>query len=325
MGNFASGKTAPENRLASPISKKNRFWVKVRQQKYLFLMLLPSAILLIMFSYLPLSGWYMAFSNYRIGKPLFSGEFLGLEHFRSVFQDSSDLGYLVRNTLGMNLLSMFISPVVAITVALLLREVRWKTGAKIVQTALFFPYFLSIVIVYAIVNSMFAVNSGVINQFLVRIGVLERGLNILGDPKYAWGLMIGVGLWSGVGYSSVLYLAAMSGIPQEQYEAAELDGANRFQQAIHVTLPGIMPTVSVLFILSAGGILSSSLATYNMFCNGSNWPMMEVLELYIYKYGLQLLNYSYATAMGIITSIINFALVLFVNKLARKMGGNALF
>jgi len=305
--------------------KRSRFWVRVRQQKYLLLMLLPAVVLLIMFNYLPLSGWYMAFSDYKIGKPLFSGEFVGLKHFVSVFKDSSDLVYLVRNTLAMNLMNIFISPVVSITVALLLREVRWKTGAKIVQTALFFPYFLSIVIVYAIVNSMFAVNSGAINQFLVRIGVLERGLNILSDPKYSWGLMVGVNLWTCVGYNSVLYLSAMSGISMEQYEAAELDGANRFQQAMHVTLPGIMPTASVLFILSAGGILSSSLGTYLIFTNGVNWPTMEVLETYIYKFGLQLLNYPYATAMGIITSIINFSLVLLVNKIAKKRGGNALF
>ncbi len=304
---------------------KKRFWIKVYQQKYLLLMLLPAVILLILFDYLPLSGWYIAFSDYKLGKGLFDGKFVGLKHFISVFRDSSDLGYLVRNTLAMNLLSMFISPVVSITVALLLREVRWKMGAKIVQTALFFPYFLSIVIVYAIVNSMFAVNSGVINRFLVQIGVLERGLNIMADPKYSWGLMVGVNLWCGVGYSSVLYLAAMSGIPQEQYEAAELDGANRLQQALHVTLPGIMPTVSVLFILSAGGILSSSLSTYLIFTNGVNWPTMEVLETYIYKFGLQLLNYPYAAAMGVITSIINFSLVLLVNRIAKKLGANALF
>ena len=114
---------------------RSRFWVKVRQQKYLLLMLLPAVILLIMFNYLPLTGWYMAFSDYKIGKPMFAGEFVGLEHFISVFRDSSDLGYLVRNTLVINLLNMFISPVAAITVALLLREVRWKAGVGAVMTA----------------------------------------------------------------------------------------------------------------------------------------------------------------------------------------------
>lgn len=303
----------------SRFQKKYRLMVKIKRQKSLLLMLTPAAILTILFCYIPLSGWYIAFSDYKVGGSMFGGEFVGLKYFRKIFEQSSDIGYLIRNTLAINLSTLFLGMFLSILFALLLKEVRWEKGAKIVQTTSFFPYFISWVITYSVVWSLFAVKSGAINQFLVRVGILERGLDILGSPQYSWALIVLLNLWKNTGYNTIIFLSGIAGISTELYEAAAIDGAGRLQKVLYVTLPGIIPTASVLLVMNAGWVLNNGLDQFFLFSNTTNWTKMEVLDIYIYKFGLKLLDFPYSTAMGILKSFVSIALLLIVKWITDKM------
>lgn len=299
--------------------RKNKFLLKLNRQKWLLLMLLPAFLCIVFFNYLPLSGWYIAFSEYKLGGSIFDGEFVGFKYFLKIIQESSDLGYLIRNTLVMNGVSIFQNIVVAFVLAILLKEIRWKKGAKIIQTVTFFPYFVSWVISYAIVWSLLAVNSGAINQFLKNEGVIQKGLNVLGDPKHSWTLVILLNLWKNTGYNTIIFLSSITGIPTEQYEAAALDGANRFQKIRYITLPNLLPTAAVLLIMNAGWVLNSSLEMMFIYNNATNWSRMETLDMYIYKFGLSMLDFPYATAMTIIKTLVSILLLLFVNWITKRL------
>jgi len=288
-------------------------------------MLAPAYVLLLVFNYAPLFGWVMAFTNYKIGQPLFGGAFTGLYQFKRIFKYTSDLKYLLRNTLVMNLGSIVFGAIFEVSFALLLKEFIWRRGAKIIQTVSFFPYFISWVITYSIVSSFFAVNTGLVNMLMVNNGIINRGVNYLGDPRYSWALMIGIRIWKGLGRGTIIYLAAISGIPTEQYESADIDGANRFQKNLHITIPHLLPTISVLFILDSGYIFTNSLDQYLIFTNTMNWERMEVLDMYIYRFGMSMLDYSYATAVGILKSVVSFILLITVNKIVKNLNETSLF
>ena len=298
---------------------------RIRRQKWVLLMLLPLLVLTIIFSYVPLVGWVMAFTDYHIGAPLFGNAWTGLTQFVRLGSYSDDLLRLLRNTVVINFVSVFNNLFCALVLTLLLREVKWRFGAKAVQTVTFFPYFVSAVIAYAIFNGLLSVNSGAINMALVKAGVIKRGITILGDAKYSWPLMIFVNLWKFTGYNCVLFMAAAAGIPMDQYESAEIDGASRFQKAIYITLPSLLPTAAVLLIMNSGWILNSSLDMFMVFQNTTNLETMEVLDMYIYKYGLKLMDYSYATAAGIAKTAVSLLLLVIVNKSVKKLSGTGIF
>ena len=301
---------------------KHKF-LRLRQQKYLLLMLLPAFVCTLLFCYIPLSGWYMAFSDYRLSTGIFGGSFAGLKYIRQFIHELPNNWYLIRNTLVINLGTLALGMVCPITLAILLREMRWKRGARLVQTVTFFPYFISYVIAYAIASALFATNTGVINQFLVSHGLLTKGCNLLGSPKYSWMFIILLNVWLTLGYDTIIFMSAISGIPTEQYEAAAIDGAGRFACIRYITLPNLLPTVSVLLIMNAGWVLNSSLEEYLLFSNATNWERMDVLDLYIYKLGLGQLNFSYATAATIVKSVIGIFLLLVVNNLAKRLQQSA--
>ena len=303
----------------SPAQGKKKLLLKLNRQKWLLLMLLPAFLCIIFFNYLPLAGWYIAFSEYKLGGGIFDGEFVGFKYFLKIVEESSDLGYLIRNTLVMNGVSIFQNILVALVLAILLKEIRWKKGGKIVQTVTFFPYFVSWVISYAIVWSLLAVNSGAINQVLKANGIIQKGLNVLGDPKHSWTLVILLNLWKNTGYNTVIFLSSIAGISTEQYEAAALDGANRFQKIRYITLPNLLPTAAVLLIMNAGWVLNSSLEMMFIYNNATNWSRMETLDMYIYKFGLSMLDFPYATAMTIIKTLVSILLLLFVNWFTKRL------
>lgn len=298
---------------------------KIKDQRYLLMMLFPAMLCITLFSYLPLTGWVMAFTDYQVGKSMWRAPFAGLKYFREFFVDSGEAFAVIRNTLVMNVLSLLLGLVAAMAFAILLKEVRSRTLQKSVQYATFLPYFMSWVILYAVVYSLFSVSNGAINETLVALKLLDAPLNVLGDPQYSWTLIICVNIWNSLGYNSVIFIAAIAGINGEEYEAAEIDGAGRWVRIRYITIPHLIPTLMVLLIMNAGWLLNSGLDQYFIFTNSMNMEKMEVFDYYIYRYGLKLFNYSYATAVSIIKTGVSILLLIGVNRLARKVNGRALF
>lgn len=309
------------------ISRNNRLSLKKKlwQQKGLYLMLAPAFICILIFNYLPLFGWIMAFTDYRLGSDMLDAPWVGLKYFKEFFADGGDAKRVIVNTLVMNVGSLAIGLVAALCFAIFLKEVRWKGFQKIVQSVTFFPYFMSWVIIYAVVYALFSNSSGAINNMLISLGVISEPINLLGNPAYSWILIIVVNVWNTLGYNSVIFISAIAGIPDEQYEASVIDGAGRFEKIRYVTLPNLMPTLAVLIIMNSGWIFNSALDQYFVFTNSMNISSMDVFDYYIYRFGLKLGNYSYATAVGIIKTGISIVLLIIVNRISKKLTERSIF
>lgn len=296
----------------------------MRSQYRIYVMLLPMVILVTIFSYLPLAGWVMAFTDYNIGMSMFSGKFVGLKEFINFFSGANDAGYVIVNTLGINLISLFVELVSACAFAILLTEVKLKSFKRTVQSISFFPFFISWVIAYSIFNTFLAIDSGLINIIMVKLGLIKSGINFMGAPEYSWGVMVFINFWKYLGYNSVIFISAIAGIDQEQYEAAVIDGASRIDKIRYITLPALIPTFVVLLIMNSGWIFNSNFDQFFLFRNEGNWKRMEVLDVYIYRYGLKLLDFSYATAVGIIKTFASLIMFYTVNKIAKKISGKSM-
>lgn len=310
--------TMEQNRRGSKLSQ-------IYKYRHLFLMLLPAFIFTFIFAYTPLFGWIIAFKNYSVGMNIFEAPWVGLKQFKTFFLESSDFIYVFKNTLGMNILSLFFSVGLAFVLAILLKEFKFAVFRRTVQSITFIPYFISWVTVYSITHAMFAAQSGVINMFLIKLGILNEGINLLGSSSYSWLMIICLNVWKNIGYNSVIFLSALSGISQEQYESADMDGANRFKKILHITIPNLIPTLIVLLVLNSGWLLNSNFEQFYMFTNSANWDTMEVFDMYMYKFGIQLMNYSYATAVGIIRTAASVILLLLVNGFSKKVTEKSVF
>ena len=297
---------------------------KMVRQHQLYLMLLPAMISVAVFTYAPLFGWWMAFSDYQLGKSIFQAPWAGFKYFIEFFTDTAGAAHVILNTVVMNVSALVLGLVCALAFAVFLKEVRWVKFRRFVQSASFFPYFMSWVIIYAVIYALFS-NDGAVNASLHSLGVIDKSINILGNPKTSWGLIITVDVWNILGYNSVLFIAAIAGIPDEQYEAARIDGATRFHEMWHVTLPNLIPTLIVLLILGSGSIFNSYLDQFFIFTNTLNISTMEVFDYYIYRFGLKLGNFSYATAVGVVKTVVSLLLLVGVNWISRKATDHALF
>ncbi len=305
-------------------SSRGRTLRKLLNHRHLYLMALPAFLSVLIFTYIPLFGWVMAFTDYKIGKSMFGAPFAGLKYFKTFFADSTDAGPVIINTVVMNVSSLLLGLAVALAFAVFLKEVRWSPVRRFVQSASFFPYFMSWVILYAVLYALFS-NSGALNSTLQALGIIEKPINVLGNPDASWGLIICVNIWATLGFDSVMFIAAIAGIPEEQYEAARIDGASRMQEILYVTLPNLIPTFMVLLIMGSGNIFNSYLDQFFIFTNSLNMSTMEVFDYYIYRYGLRLGNYSYATAVGIVKTFVSFLLIIGVNWLSKKTTERAIF
>jgi len=306
--------------------KMKIFKRKLWQQRYMHIMILPAVVFVCIFNYVPMAGLYIGFVDYKLGLPVTQANFAGLKHFIYFFNDATGVTYRVfRNTICLNLIGMAVGLIFPCLFAILLNEIFSIKFKRVTQTITFFPYFLSPIVIYSIIYNFLAVNSGVINQLLKDIGLITQGINFLSDPNWAWPTIIGTNLWRGFGYSSVIYLASIAGIDQEQYAAAEIDGAGRLARIRYITFPGLVPTITVLLILNIGGLLGSDFGTMYIFTNDLNRERMEVFSTYVYRMGLMKLNFSYATAAGFILSLIGLGLTLTANKLSKKFTGRSIY
>lgn len=302
------------------LEKKKKYTLTgFKRQLPLFFMVLPALIFVAVFSYSPLTGWGMAFFRYRPGQGIFEGKFMGFEMFEDFFYDMSGSWYVLKNTLGINLFVIVINLSLAILVSILINEMRMKYMKKTVQTITFFPYFISWVITYTVFQMFFSTSNGMVNQVLQLFGVVDKGIDFLGDPDWAWFIMIVASAWKSTGYNSVIFLSSISSIDAELYEAAQIDGASRLRRIWSITLPHLLPTLSVLLIMNAGWILTSNFEQFFLFSNMSNQTGMEVFDTYIYRYGMGMLNFSYATAVGMMKSVASIALLIFANSISKAV------
>lgn len=295
-----------------------------KKKRYQLLwMALPFFVLVIMFNYMPLFGWVYSLFNYKPGIPLFKCDFVGLKYFKLFLTDRYDMHRVMKNTITFALIGYVISPLPMIF-AIMLNEVRCRPYKKFVQTISTMPNFVSWVIVYSIMFSIFSTD-GLLNDWLFSLGLIEKPTNVLADAGAVYWFQTALGQWKSLGWSSIIYLAAISGIDQEMYEAANIDGATRLQSIWYITVPSLMPTFIVLLLLSIGNFVSVGFDQYFVFKNNVNAANIEVLDVYVYRIGLMNTDYSYGVAIGIMKSFVSIVLLFFANFLSKKVRGTSIF
>ena len=314
-------KTAAVKASKKPLKK--RIW----DQRYLFLLMVPAIIWVAVICYAPMTGLYMAFTNYAPSTKgyfhdLLSAPFVGLEWFQYFFEN--DFKMIMRNTMATSLLTLLFSFPAPIIIAILLNEVRSTKAKKFVQTASYLPYFISWVIASNIFLT-FLSGDGLINKILIALHLTEEPILFFQKGPYFWWIIALANTWKNMGYNAIIYLAAISGIDAELYEAAEVDGANRFQRIWHITLPALRPQIGILLILAIGGILNTGFEQQLLMGNNAILNYSDVLDTYAYRYGMKNGMYSYGTAVGLFKSAVSFILVLAANKITAKLNDSALF
>ena len=291
----------------------------------LFLMLLPFLILVFVFSYLPLWGWRYAFFDYKSGDTLSMDNFVGLKWFQQLVMNKarvSDMIRVMKNTLAMSGLGILTSWC-PMAFAIFLSEIKNARFRRIVQTFTTIPNFISWVLVFAIAFAIFSTD-GFISSFMINIGAWDAGKNFLMDGSHIWLKMLLWGMWKGLGWSAIIYIAGISGIDQQLYEAATVDGAGRFQKMWHVTVPGLMPTFFVMLLMSVAGILSNGMEQYLVFENSTNTASITVLDLYVYKMGIVNGSIPLSTVVGMLKSVISVALLFTANGVSKLIRGETI-
>ena len=293
----------------------------------LFFAILPFIIVTYLYCYRPLWGLGYAFVEYKPMVSIWDSEFVGLKFFRTFFENNfrkKELLRVLRNTLVMNMIG-FLTSYLAMFVTVMLNEVRSKRYKKLVQNAITVPHFISWIIVYSAFYQLLAPNSGLISTLLREWGIIEGQFDILTSSDKGYAFMWLLGNWKSLGWSTIIYFSALSGIDQELYEAAAIDGAGRFAKIRYITLPGLMPTYITLLIMSIGNFMSSDFEKAFVFCNSFNRDTVENLSLYVYNIGLGSGDFSLATAVGLFTSAVGLILMFASNYLAKKIRGTAIF
>lgn len=295
---------------------------QIKQIK-LFLLLVPFLAYVAVFSYVPLFGWSYAFLKFNPGLRIRDMKWVGLDNFRALFKYSGALKTVMTNTMSISFLSLSTS-VLPVILAILISMLPGKKLGRIVQSITTIPNFISWVLVYSIFFCLFAPETGVVNQVLMGVGFLSNPLNLLGNVEQAWFIQIGIGVWKGLGWGAIVYLAAIAGIDQELYESAAIDGANRFQSTIHITLPGLANTYMVLFLLAIASILSNGFEQYWVFQNALTRDKLEVFDTYVYRLAMVNQQYSFSTAMGMMRSIVSIILLFCANQVSKRIRGESI-
>ncbi|HIZ52589.1 MAG TPA: ABC transporter permease subunit [Candidatus Enterococcus avicola] len=302
------------------VKKSKLSWIGSNQLFFLA-MVLPGIIFLLVFSYTPMTGLLMAFQDYVPAKGVFGSEFVGFDHFKYLFS-LPDILQVTKNTVFIAFWKILFNTIIPIIFAILLNEIRIKWLKKSVQTIVYLPHFLSWVILGSVVVSLFNLD-GVINQILISFGM--DPLNFLGSNSLFPKLLIGTEVWKEFGYNSIIYLAALTSIDPGLYEAATMDGANWRQKVQNVTLPGMLPFILLMSILSLPGILNAGFdQVYNLY-SPVVYQSGDIIDTYVYRIGLIGRDYSLGTAVGLIKSIIGLILILGSNKLAEKKTNRVMF
>lgn len=299
---------------------------KTKKDYRLFFMILPLAAIIVLFYYVPLFGWSFAFMDYKPGIPISQTPFVGMKFFRLIWDDRRNILRVVKNTLILSGLGLLMSPLPA-AFAIFLNEIKSTKFKKIVQTTTTLPNFISWVIVFSLAFSLFSFD-GVFNQLGARImGDDFKATSILsnGTPWVVWIFHTMLMLWKSLGWNAIIYIAAITGIDPELYDAASVDGAGRFKKIIHITVPELKPTYIVLLLLSVSNMLTVGFEQYFVFKNPMVMDSIEVLDLFVYRIGITTNDYSYSIAIGILKTMISVILLFAVNLISKRTRGESIF
>lgn len=304
---------------ATTLNKRKTFWQLLFSQRQLVLMSLPFVLYIILFKFVPLWGWTMAFQNFKPAKGFFDQQWVGFAKFAFLFKDKEFLLSL-RNTIGMSLISTALGYITAITIAVLLNEVQFIGIKRFTQTVSYLPHFLSWIIVTGLVANVLSVEDGILNNILLFFGLIDKPVQWLATPRYFWPIIGWSYVWKEVGWNTIVYLGAMTAIDPNLYEAAEIDGCGRIRKIWHVTLPGIKPTIIIMMIMSAGHILDANFEMPYFLKNGMIEDVASTIDIYVLKYGFKQFDFALATAAGIFKNVVNILLLLVANFIAKNAG-----
>ena len=298
--------------------KRKAFWKSLRRDRQLVFMLIPVVIFFAVFSYYPLYGILIAFKDYSISRGILGSPWAGLRYFRQFFS-SPYFGRLLRNTVLISVYSLLWGFPIPILFALLLNEFKDGKFKRVIQTVSYLPHFISLVVICGILIDIFSPQGGVVNSLLYSL--TGKRINFFGEPEWFRTMYVGSGVWQEFGWNSIIYLAAITGINPDLYEAARIDGAGRLRQIWHVTLPGIKPTILTLLILNLGNIMSEGYEKIILLYSPTTYETADVISTYVYRTGLLSQQYSYAGAVGLFNSAINIAILVLCNFAGKKLFG----
>ncbi|KRG15423.1 ABC transporter permease [Lederbergia galactosidilytica] len=295
---------------------------KLKKNIPLYIIIAPAIIYFIIWHYWPMYGVIIAFKNFSPALGIFDSQWAGFSHFERFF-NSFHFWRLLKNTLGLSIYSLVVGIPAPIILALLFNELRSKFFRNVAQTISYAPHFLSVVVSVGILFFFISPNNGIINAVIEAIG--GKRIDFLANPDNFWHIMVWSGTWQGIGWGSLIYTAAMAGIPQDQYEAAYIDGASKLRRIWHITLPGIRPTIVILAILAVGGIMGSDFQKILLLQNGLNLEKSEVIATYVYKSGIIEAQYSFSAAVGLFNNVVGCILLIIVNWIAKKVNETSLW
>lgn len=328
-GKAAGARTKQDKRAYAQLGHNT--WRKAFMQHYwLYILMIPGILYMLIFNYTPMAGLVMAFEDFSpyngdtAIQALFGSPFAGLKYFEKLFT-GPDFWRLLRNTLAISLANLIFAFPAPIILALLLNELRCKWFKRFSQTLLYIPHFVSIVIVAALTYQLFSTTDGVAYHMLVQVFGKQNAPDIMSDPKLFSTMIVGQNLWKETGYGTIIYLAALSSVDTQLYEAAKIDGAGRWQLMWHVTLPAIRGTIILMLIMKVGSLLNTGYEQIFLMQNAMNRSVSDVFDTYIYTKGIVNGQYSLATAAGLFKSIVSMVMVVGANKIAKLFGESGLY
>ena len=296
-------------------------FAKLYKHRWQYLMIFPGVLLLLLFSYIPMAGIQVAFRDFQIGSSIWNSPWVGTDNF--AFLDEPQFWTVVKNTLYISVLKFVFGFPAPILLALMINEVAHSAFKRFVQSVSYLPHFFSWIVVAYILQSVLTIDGGLVNDWIAKAG--GEPIFFLGSTEWFRPIVVGSGLWKETGWNTILYLAAFTTIDPQLYEAAKVEGAGRFARIRHITLPGIMPTISIVLILSIPSLIAVGMDQIYPLMNSANIAVADVLDTYVLRSGLQQGYFGMATAVGLLSSVISLALVLTTNQLSRKINGEGLW
>ncbi|GIP34182.1 putative multiple-sugar transport system permease YteP [Paenibacillus sp. J2TS4] len=295
---------------------------KIKRDRYLLLMVLPCVLYYLIFKYVPIFGIAIAFKDYNMYKGVFASDWVGLKYFRMFF-DSPDFFPIIRNTFLLGFYKLVFGFPAPIILALLINEVRNSFNKRFVQTVSYLPHFISNVVVAGIVVMFLSPSNGMVNRLLEMLGMDK--INFMVEASWFRTIYVSSDIWQHVGWGTIIYLAALTAIDPQLYEASRIDGANRWQQTLHITLPGIAPAIVILLILDIGKIIEIGFEKVYLLSSPVTYETADILSTYVYRTGLANGNYSYATAIDLFTGIISFIFIIGANQISKKVSEHSIW